>query len=213
MLGKIASMQVSELIGVEIPKAFRCEAVSLVSELEKRLQDRGLASKLAIRDALGNIKQAFHRVSSTATANANASSAGQYDACVGHLKDLLWKELCPLNVFEMQSLIQAALDKVETLSSIEEIVLLFGKSHAGKSTTILYCAGCDFVETTVDGIPHYDIDPNNSYFQSNPVLQSVKTSPYMKSETRFVNPVTFDAQPFVGSRRSTMLTLCDAAGK
>lgn len=131
------------------------------------------------------------------------------------LRSLLFKFM-PLNVFESYNLVQQARERVTAVDENAAITLVVGKTHAGKSTTILFSAGLDFAKIEVPSgegsITHYHPVDTRNRFNDVPNLKTVVSSCQRKSETRFVNPITFNAAAVDRSLRPVSLTLCDAAG-
>jgi len=95
----------------------------------------------------------------------------------------------------------------EASTSIEnqDILLLLGKTGAGKSTTIHYLTGSEFERRTENGITHY------TPIKYSPTLQKVATSFHVKSETRYVTaiPVNFKE---VGLHKKGGIVICDTPG-
>ena len=62
-----------------------------------------------------------------------------------------------------------------------------GSTGCGKSTTIHYLCGSTMKSSKVNGIPHIEATEikNND-------LKNVKISPFSKSETRYVTPITIN---------------------
>jgi hypothetical protein len=76
----------------------------------------------------------------------------------------------------------------------------------GKSTTIHYLCGSEMIETKINGLRHITFGQ-----VINEDLKNVKVSPYSRSETRYIRPITIDKRD-LGSPMSETVTLVDSAG-
>ncbi|CAF4497665.1 unnamed protein product, partial [Rotaria sp. Silwood2] len=119
------------------------------------------------------------------------------DTCSIDLKDenwqaalttmkILFKELSSLNMQELFTLIEEA-DKVVYLIKDKNIILFFGITGSGKSTTIHFLAGSQMERVIVT------------------------TSPFAQSETRYITAVTVNFKD-VGAFTDGSIILCDNPG-
>ena len=95
----------------------------------------------------------------------------------------------------------------EASKSIEDqdILLLLGKTGAGKSTTIHYLTGSTFQKRTENGITYY------TPVKCSPTLEKVKTSFQTKSETRYVTAIPVNFRD-VGINKKGDIVICDTPG-
>lgn len=120
------------------------------------------------------------------------------------LKKLL-KEVSPLDVQELARIVEKA-GGASKLIEGKEIILLLGGTGTGKSTLTHFFGGSTMVEVTMKGLPH--IKPSNI---RNPDLEKITTSPFAKSETRHISPVTVNFEDIGGSNGDSII-LCDSPG-
>ncbi|CAF1149796.1 unnamed protein product [Adineta steineri] len=122
------------------------------------------------------------------------------------------KLIRPLNLQEIQRYIKRS-EQTADLIHDKDIVLLIGITGSGKSTTVQFLTGTKMKETRVEicsrkFLKHITTDgPIN-----NPGLIDVKSSPFSKSETRFIIPVTISLKDIFGSYETNEIILCDAPG-
>jgi len=107
------------------------------------------------------------------------------------LKDMRKKNITLLNITELKSLVHKTNSAEERIEN-QDIVIIVGPSGAGKSTIILYLYGKKMVKK-----PVIIMSANNEQLQMMTIdgdtpLQGVKSSPQMKSETRFLHVVELD---------------------
>lgn len=133
-----------------------------------------------------------------------------------HIKNKCWKncldllrkifgEISPLDIHELFRLVEKVDDAAELIKN-KDIIFLLGGTGSGKSTTIHFLAGSTMTATKVGGLNH--ITATN--FKS-PDLQYVTSSPFARSETRCITPVTVKFED-VGLLRSGSIILCDTPG-
>ena len=110
--------------------------------------------------------------------------------------------------FNFQEFFDLAVQVDEASNRIKdkEIILLLGSTGCGKSTTIHYLCGSKMISKTVNGLPHIESEK-----VENPDLLKVKTSPFSKSETRFVTPITLNLKT-LGYIDNEFVTLVDTPG-
>jgi len=115
------------------------------------------------------------------------------------------KQLRPLDIHEIQRLVNEAEICAEMIKG-EDVVLFLGDTGAGKSTHIHFLAGSKMVKTIVKGLNH--IMPTEI---KNPALKKVSSSPFAKSETRFISAVPINILDMDGDNNER-LVLCDTPG-
>ncbi|CAF3360653.1 unnamed protein product, partial [Rotaria sp. Silwood2] len=130
------------------------------------------------------------------------------------LRELLAK-IRPLNIQEIQKLVEKARNAAELIRD-KEVILLIGETGTGKSTTIQFLAGCKMKATKVEVEPgkfleHITIDKSITSI-TNRGLKNVTTSARNKSETRYIAPVTIQLKDIFGSYETGEIILCDAPG-
>ncbi|ETO02276.1 hypothetical protein RFI_35160, partial [Reticulomyxa filosa] len=109
------------------------------------------------------------------------------------------------NIKEMLELVEKAEEAAMEIKD-KNVILFLGSTGTGKSTLIHFLAGSTMEKQIVDGKPH--IAPVNV----KDALITVKTSPYAKSETRYIAAVPIDlkARGVIGG--SDTIVLCDTPG-
>jgi len=115
------------------------------------------------------------------------------------------KQLRPLDIHEIQRLVNEAEICAEMIKD-ENVVLFLGDTGAGKSTHIHFLAGSTMVQTRIKGLNH--IMPTEI---KNPALKKVSTSPFAKSETRFISAVPIKISELDGVNDERFV-LCDTPG-
>ncbi|CAF4248425.1 unnamed protein product [Rotaria sp. Silwood2] len=124
--------------------------------------------------------------------------------CISLLRKI-FQEISPLNIHDLFRLIEKVDDAAELIKN-KDIIFLLGGTGSGKSTTIHFLAGSKMIATTIGGLNHIaatDI--------KNPDLRNVTTSPFAKSETRCIRPVTINFDD-VGAYHNGSIILCDTPG-
>jgi len=123
------------------------------------------------------------------------------------MKRELLEMLTHWKVLDLGEILELIEKTNEASTSIEnqDILLLLGKTGAGKSTTIHYLTGSEFEKRTENGITHY------TPVKCSPSLQKVATAFHAKSETRYVTaiPVNFKE---VGVNKKGGIVICDTPG-
>ncbi|CAF1341009.1 unnamed protein product [Rotaria sp. Silwood1] len=117
----------------------------------------------------------------------------------------LFKQLSPLNMQELFRLIEKVDDAAHLIKD-KNIILFLGETGSGKSTTIHFLAGSQMQPVIVNGLNH--ITPINI---RNPDLKKVTTSPFARSETRYITTVTVNFK-HVGGFTDGDIILCDTPG-
>ncbi|CAF2001897.1 unnamed protein product [Rotaria magnacalcarata] len=170
--------------------------IEMLGKLNDQIKKQELRSK-EIQTSLQNLKIAVN--------NGTMSSA------VDSLQELE-KKIRPLNVQEIQRLVSKAKKATELIRG-KDIILLVGETGSGKSTTIQFLAGSEMKEVQVPierGKFLDHITPIGPV--KNPGLNNVTSSPFHKSETRYITPVTIELKDVLGSHETDVITLCDAPG-
>lgn len=97
------------------------------------------------------------------------------------------KELCPLNIPELNRLLEIAAEATDALRD-KKVILLLGGTGAGKSTSIHYLCGSELVKGTDErGLPH--VYPRAI---RNEALRKITTSASAKSETKHITVIPLD---------------------
>ncbi|CAF1002734.1 unnamed protein product [Adineta steineri] len=122
------------------------------------------------------------------------------------------KKIRPLNVQEIQRLISKAKNAASLIHK-KDIILLVGETGSGKSTMIHFLAGSNMQETRVQIAPGKFLDHIAAVGPfRNPELNSISTSPFNKSETRYIAPVTIYLADISAANETDAIILCDAPG-
>ncbi|CAF4640605.1 unnamed protein product [Rotaria socialis] len=127
-----------------------------------------------------------------------------WQAILTKLKEL-FLNLSPLNMQELFRLVKKV-DETTHLIEGKDIILFLGETGAGKSTAIHFFAGSTMTRVKVNGLNH--ISPTNI---QNPELQRVVTSPFARSETRYITSVEVNYRS-VGASTNGSIILCDTPG-
>ena len=93
-----------------------------------------------------------------------------------------------------------------TLTQGKDIILLLGGTGSGKSTTIHFLGGSKLKHTKVNGLNH--ITP---YEVKNMDLKKTISSPFARSETRYISPVTVNPGDVEGYTGNSFV-FCDSPG-
>ncbi|MFN7098275.1 MAG: hypothetical protein ACK4PR_12075, partial [Gammaproteobacteria bacterium] len=162
-----------------------------------------------LENCLGHLKQNLEiEWTSNISKELNNASANlvacDWAKLIGNFKRIL-REISPFDIQETLRLINKTESSAKIIKN-KDIVLLLGPTGSGKSTTIHFLAKSKIKKVTVDGLQHYEPEVAPG---SNERLESVKTSPYPVSETRYINaiPITYDDS---GIEKSMLL--CDTPG-
>ncbi|CAF0784452.1 unnamed protein product, partial [Adineta ricciae] len=137
--------------------------------------------------------------------NSNDSSV------VACLSKLLTR-IRPLHVQEMQRLVLKANQAADLIRN-QDILLLLGETGSGKSTMIQFLAGCRMTQKKVEiasgcFLVHITTDD----IGKDPRLTNVISSPFNRSETRYIASVTVQLKDILGSCEDGDVVLCDAPG-
>lgn len=121
------------------------------------------------------------------------------------LLSAILKDIRPFDVQEMLRLINLSDQAIGSIAG-KDIILLFGDTGSGKSTTIHFLAGSKMEKVILEGVNH--IAP---VIIKNPALEAVTTTNSSKSETRYITAVTVDLADLSEFETDT-ITLCDTPG-
>ncbi|CAF0898623.1 unnamed protein product [Adineta steineri] len=174
---------------IVIPDDMEIAMLEQLNCLNKRLADEDLPSK-----SIQNLVETC-RIS---------IEDKNWKAALTKLKELFQK-LSPLNMQELFRLVQKA-DEAAHLIQGKDIILFLGETGAGKSTAIHFFAGSTMKRVKVNGLNH--ISPTNI---KNSELQRVTTSPFARSETRYITSVEVNYRS-VGASTNGSIILCDTPG-
>ncbi|KAF9756169.1 hypothetical protein NGRA_3297, partial [Nosema granulosis] len=117
----------------------------------------------------------------------------------------IFRKINPLNMYDLFRLV----DKVDNIAQSikdKDIIFFLGGTGSGKSTTIHFLAGSKMKVTYLNGIKH--IAPVEII---NPDLIKITTSPFARSETRQITPVTVNYED-VKAYNTGSIILCDSPG-
>ncbi|CAF0947135.1 unnamed protein product [Adineta steineri] len=168
----------------------------MLNQLHNQIKQQGLFSE-DIQTFLQNLNLAIE--------------SGKNSSSMNILQEFL-KKIRPINISETQRLVSKSKKAAELIRD-KDIVLLVGETGSGKSTSIHFLAGSEMQEIKVEielgkFLQHVTaVGPIH-----NRGLQNVTSSPFHKSETRYIAPVTIELQDVLGSHESGMIILCDAPG-
>ncbi|CAF1002767.1 unnamed protein product [Adineta steineri] len=124
----------------------------------------------------------------------------------------LKKKITPLNIQDIKRLVSKAKKGAELIRD-KDIILLVGETGSGKSTTVQFLAGSEMKEVQVETEPGKFLDHITPIGPiRNPGLNNVTSSPFHRSETRYITPVTIQLKDILGSHETGVITLCDAPG-
>ncbi|CAF1151915.1 unnamed protein product [Rotaria sp. Silwood1] len=115
------------------------------------------------------------------------------------------RKISPLNIHELFRLIKKVNSTVYTIKK-KDIIFFLGLTGSGKSTTIHFLAGSKMIEIEVRGL--YHIAPVEI---NNPDLKYITTSPFVKSETRYITSVEVKLKNTNGLTKESII-LCDSPG-
>ncbi|CAF3541480.1 unnamed protein product [Rotaria socialis] len=148
----------------------------------------------------------------TSLQNLTIAVNSRNDSSSVNILHQLQKEIKPLNVQEIKRLVSKAKTAAELIRD-KDILLLVGETGSGKSTTIQFLAGSEMKEVQVEIEPGKFLDHITPIGPvKNPELNNVTSSPFHKSETRYITPVTIPLKDILGSHETDIITLCDAPG-
>ncbi|CAF4581295.1 unnamed protein product [Rotaria sp. Silwood2] len=117
----------------------------------------------------------------------------------------IFKKISPLNIHELFRLIKKVNNTAHTIKN-KDIIFFLGGTGSGKSTTIHFLAGSKMIENKVTGLNHLSLVEIN-----NPDLKHITTSPFARSETRYITSVKVNFDD-VGGFTSESIILCDSPG-
>ena len=117
----------------------------------------------------------------------------------------LLKEIRPFDIREFHTLVSKARESSNSVNG-QDILLLLGRTGAGKSTTIHFLAGSTMGKKKVDGLDH--IAPIKV---KNTILNDVTTSPHKRSETRYIRSVPINFRD-AGLDKDGGILCCDTPG-
>ncbi|CAF1643132.1 unnamed protein product [Rotaria sp. Silwood1] len=170
--------------------------IQKLGELKTQIQNEELFSE-EIRTYFDDLNRNIY--------NEDCSSA------VNMLNNIL-RKIRPLHLQEIQRLIEK-MEKTAELIRNKDIVLLIGVTGCGKSTTVQFLAGAKMKETKVAIVPGKFLDHIEMCEPiKNPGLIHITTSPYCRSETRYVVPVTVSLQDIFGLDDTGEIIFCDTPG-
>ncbi|CAF1639796.1 unnamed protein product [Rotaria sp. Silwood1] len=170
--------------------------IQKLGELKTQIQNEELFSE-EIRTYFDDLNRNIY--------NEDCSSA------VNMLNNIL-RKIRPLHLQEIQRLIEK-MEKTAELICNKDIVLLIGVTGCGKSTTVQFLAGAKMKETKVAIVPGKFLDHIEMCEPiKNPELIHITTSPYCRSETRYVIPVTVSLQDIFGLDDTGEIIFCDTPG-
>lgn len=151
-----------------VPGAKR-ELVKLIHEVEDRLLEE--------QDMTEQAQQMLKEIDT-------AAGVDNFEE-VGNLARRLLHHLRPIDLSKLAELIDDGSSVVQMED--HDVVLLLGKTGAGKSTTLVFLAGGKFEEVEVEGTEHLNV------VEAPDAVASVKTSPSTVSSTRRITAVTVSA--------------------
>ncbi|CAF4392841.1 unnamed protein product [Rotaria sp. Silwood2] len=174
---------------IEIPDRIEREIQNEFEILEKRLKIEELGTK-----------EIQHLVD-VSFINVKRES---WKSALVPLKQLL-KQINSLNMQEMFRLVEKVNDAAQLIKN-KNIILFLGGTGSGKSTIIHFFGGSKMAEQEINGLNHIaPVEITNSD------LKNVTTSPFARSETRYITPVTVNIED-VGGNHSDSIILCDTPG-
>ncbi|CAF0744473.1 unnamed protein product [Adineta steineri] len=140
---------------------------------------------------------------SSKEAYANVKNENWKD--VSKLMKQMLKEVRPLDISELFRLVEKTNDAADLVKN-KEVMLFLGDTGSGKSTAIHFFSGSKMIEQEIAGLDH--ITPTEIH---NHQLLKITTTPFTKSETRYIIPVTVSFKD-VGAFTDGSIILCDSPG-
>ncbi|CAF3375314.1 unnamed protein product, partial [Rotaria sp. Silwood2] len=184
-----SASNVTQDYNIEIPDRIEREIQNEFEILEKRLKIEELGTK-----------EIQHLVD-VSFINVKRES---WKSALVPLKQLL-KQINSLNMQEMFRLVEKVNDAAQLIKN-KNIILFLGGTGSGKSTIIHFFGGSKMAEQEINGLNHIaPVEITNSD------LKNVTTSPFARSETRYITPVTVNIED-VGGNHSDSIILCDTPG-
>ncbi|UJR19846.1 hypothetical protein I4U23_022979 [Adineta vaga] len=115
------------------------------------------------------------------------------------------EQISPLNVSELFRIIKR-IDTVAEKIKNKDVIFFLGGTGSGKSTLIHFFAGSKLERQKVNGLNH--ITPTKI---TNLDAKNITTSPFAKSETRYIIPITVNFADVPIYRKGSII-LCDSPG-
>jgi signal recognition particle GTPase len=163
---------------------------AVAKQLEDQLRAENLYSDTEIKGSLKKLLTAIREV------NAD-------DGLI--FVDEILEQIRPLEIDALLESVDVS-RKFSNVIKDKDVILLLGVSGAGKSTTIQFLAGSPMHQIEVEGLLHIEA----SEFK-NSAVETVKTSPFSKSETRSINAVVINLHE-IGMDREDSVIVCDTPG-
>lgn len=134
-----------------------------------------------------------------------------WSSVVRELNKIL-NQIRPLHVQEIQRLITKTKGTAALING-KDIILLVGQTGSGKSTTVQFLTGATMKNIPVEiasgmFLEHITVDGP----ARNAGLNNVTSSPFSRSETRYIIPVTVQLKDILGAHQTGEIILCDAPG-
>ncbi|CAM4971805.1 unnamed protein product [Rotaria socialis] len=152
----------------------------------------------------GSEKREFSEISNLIEEGLKYVQGQNWESASDPLRKIL-QLIRPLDVQELFRLVQRT-DEAAQETKEEDIILLIGGTGAGKSTMIHFLGGSILEQVKVEGLDH--IHPVKI---KNPHLIKITTTPFARSETRFITSVRINFKDVGGSTNDSVL-LCDSPG-
>lgn len=133
-----------------------------------------------------------------------------WENSLNNLKNFL-KEIRPFDINELEFLISKSTQASKLIKG-RDVIMLFGKTGTGKSTTIHFLAGSKLEAKKIEIEHGKYIDhilPVSS--DKNEALKSVISSYKAESETRYINPIVVNLRD-IGGREDKDVIICDTPG-
>ncbi|XP_065663330.1 uncharacterized protein LOC136085791 [Hydra vulgaris] len=148
-----------------------------------------------------DIKEHFKKI-------VNLIKTNQFNSALKNLETLL-KQIQPLDIAEINFLIEKANKTIQSIEN-QDVILLLGKTGSGKTATIHFFCGSKMVEQQVEIKPgeflnHITAKPFSD------VLSNFVISCRAKSETRYINPIQINLKD-LGALKDKFIILCDSPG-
>ncbi|CAF2989188.1 unnamed protein product, partial [Rotaria sp. Silwood2] len=166
------------------------------SEIRQEFQSLSERLEIEVRDLLQ-----IQELIGSAAASVNEKN---WHSALSELGVVLEK-IRPLNIQELFRLVEKVGDAAQKIKG-KKIILFLGGTGSGKSTTIHFLGGTKFEVVKVKGIKHFQ--PAKII---NPDLNKITTTPFTRSETRYITPVKVFFGDVGGVANDSVL-LCDCPG-
>jgi signal recognition particle GTPase len=164
---------------------------AVVKQLEDQLRAENLYSDTEIKSSLKKLL--------TSIREANADDGLIY-------VDEILLQIRPLEIDALLESVDIS-RKFSNVIKDKDVILLLGVSGAGKSTTIQFLAGSRMHQIEVEGLLHIEA----AEFK-NSAVETVKTSPFSKSETRSINAVVINLHDIGMEGGEGSVIVCDTPG-